>query len=62
MSLWQTKSWQEMLLKSHQTERYFEIDGVFFDKQFAHNFLVELHLIWLYPDSTIGEKLPSDTS
>jgi hypothetical protein len=33
MSLWQTKSWQEMLAKSHQTEKYFGIDGLFVEKR-----------------------------
>jgi hypothetical protein len=33
MSIWQTKSWQEMLQKSHQTEKYFEIDEVFVEKR-----------------------------
>jgi hypothetical protein len=33
MSIWQTKIWQEMLKKSHQTEEYFEIDEVFVEKR-----------------------------
>jgi hypothetical protein len=33
MSLWQTKSWQEMLQKSHQTETYFEVSGIFIEKR-----------------------------
>ncbi|MDD2907869.1 MAG: peptidoglycan bridge formation glycyltransferase FemA/FemB family protein [Candidatus Gracilibacteria bacterium] len=33
MSIWQTKSWQEMLNKSNQTQKYFEFDGVFVEKR-----------------------------
>ncbi|MDR3150719.1 MAG: hypothetical protein LBU14_03835 [Candidatus Peribacteria bacterium] len=33
MSIWQTKKWQEMLLKSHQTKKYFDVDGIFVEKR-----------------------------
>jgi len=33
MSIWQTKSWQEMLLKSKQIEKIIEIDNVFIEKR-----------------------------
>jgi len=33
MSIWQTKSWQEMLKKSNQVTNYFEIEGVFIEKR-----------------------------
>lgn len=33
MSIWQTKSWQEMLLKSKQIEKIIEVDNVFIEKR-----------------------------
>ncbi|MBW7954328.1 peptidoglycan bridge formation glycyltransferase FemA/FemB family protein [Candidatus Gracilibacteria bacterium] len=33
MTIWQTKNWQEMLLKSNQVSKYFEIDGIFIEKR-----------------------------
>jgi len=33
MSIWQTKSWQEMLKKSGQVSDYFEINDVFIEKR-----------------------------
>ncbi len=33
MSIWQTKSWQEMLLKSKQIEKIIEIDNIFIEKR-----------------------------
>jgi len=33
MSIWQTLSWQEMLLKSKQIEKIIEIDNIFIEKR-----------------------------
>ncbi|MDD3145288.1 MAG: peptidoglycan bridge formation glycyltransferase FemA/FemB family protein [Candidatus Gracilibacteria bacterium] len=33
MSIWQTKSWQEMLKNSNQIQNFFEFDGVFIEKR-----------------------------
>jgi hypothetical protein len=33
MSIWQTKSWQNMLKKSGQVSDFFEMDGVFIEKR-----------------------------
>jgi len=33
MSIWQTKSWQEMLLRSKQIEKIIEIDSIFIEKR-----------------------------
>lgn len=47
MSIWQTKSWQEMLVKSHQTERYFEIDRVFVEKRKVAFWEYGLFALWV---------------
>jgi hypothetical protein len=33
MTIWQTKSWQEMLQKSGQVSDFFEVDGIFIEKR-----------------------------
>jgi len=33
MSIWQTKSWQEMLKKSEQVSEFFEVNNIFVEKR-----------------------------
>jgi hypothetical protein len=33
MTIWQTKSWQQMLKKSGQVSDFFEIDNIFIEKR-----------------------------
>jgi hypothetical protein len=33
MSIWQTKSWQEMLKKSEQVSEFFEVNNIFLEKR-----------------------------
>jgi len=33
MSIWQTKSWQEMLKKSEQVSEFFNINNIFIEKR-----------------------------
>jgi hypothetical protein len=33
MSIWQTKSWQNMLKKSGQVSDYFEVENIFVEKR-----------------------------
>ena len=54
MSIWQTKTWQEMLKKSKQTEKFFEIDWIFIEKRSLWLWEHWLFIIWL--DKKIDEK------
>lgn len=47
MSIWQTKHWQEMLAKSKQSEKYYEIDGIFIEKRKVSLGEYWLFVIWL---------------
>lgn len=58
MSIWQTKKWQEMLLKSWQIEKYFEIDWIFIEKRSLWFKKFWLFCIWITKDTKIPfEKL-----
>jgi len=47
MSIWQTKSWQEMLLKSKQIEKIIEIDNVFIEKRSIWLGQFWLFVLWI---------------
>jgi len=54
MSIWQTKSWQQMLKKSGQVSDYFEVDGIFIEKRSI--WLWEFWLFVLWIEKEISEK------
>ena len=47
MSIWQTKSWQEMLLKSKQIEKIIEIDNIFIEKRSIWLGQFWLFVLWI---------------
>lgn len=47
MSIWQTKHWQEMLVLSKQSEKYYEIDWIFIEKRKVSLGEYWLFVIWL---------------
>jgi len=47
MSIWQTKSWQEMLLKSKQIEKKIEIDNIFIEKRSIWLGQFWLFVLWI---------------
>ena len=47
MSIWQTKSWQEMLKKSGQVSDYFEINDVFIEKRKVALWEYWLFILWI---------------
>lgn len=47
MSIWQTKSWQEMLLKSKQIEKIIEIDNIFIEKRSIWLWQFWLFVLWI---------------
>lgn len=52
MSIWQTKHWQEMLVLSKQSEKYYEIDGIFIEKRTVSLREFWLFIIWLNKELT----------
>ena len=58
MSIWQTKSWQEMLKKSGQVSDYFEVDWIFIEKRSLWLWEYWLFVIWIPSSqpSPLGEK------
>lgn len=54
MSIWQTKSWQEMLKKSNQTQKYFEFDWVFVEKRSIWLGQFWLFVLWI-KEEALGE-------
>lgn len=62
MSIWQTKSWQEMLLKSKQIEKIIEIDNVFIEKRSIWLGQFWLFVLWVNKqniDLTFLDKVKS---
>lgn len=59
MSIWQQKAWWEMLVKSGQAEKIFEIDRVFVEKRKVSFWEYWLFVIWLDKTVSFGisEKL-----
>ena len=47
MSIWQTKSWQEMLKKSGQVSDYFEVDWIFIEKRSLWLWEYWLFILWI---------------
>jgi lipid II:glycine glycyltransferase (peptidoglycan interpeptide bridge formation enzyme) len=47
MSIWQTKSWQEMLVVSKQTEQFFVVDDVYVEKRRLSLWEYWLFVLWL---------------
>lgn len=47
MSIWQTKSWQEMLLESKQIEKIIEIDNIFIEKRSIWLGQFWLFVLWI---------------
>lgn len=47
MSIWQTKKWWEMLIKSNQAEKVFDIDWVFIEKRKVAMWEYWLFALWL---------------
>lgn len=60
MSIWQTKSWQEMLLKSWQIEKIIEHNGVFFEKRKISLWQFWLFVLWL-EESIINDDFLKDS-
>lgn len=54
MSIWQTKNWQEMLVKSSQAEKYIEHNGVFIEKRKVALWEQGLFVLWL--ERELSEK------
>ncbi len=60
MSIWQTKSWQEMLKKSGQVSEFFEINWIFIEKRKVSMWEYGLFVLWLDKNilnKTLVEKL-----
>lgn len=59
MKLWQTVSWQDMLVASGQAERYFEIDWIFVEKRKVSMWEYWLFVLWLekFINQDTNEKL-----
>lgn len=47
MSIWQTKSWQEMLKNSNQIQKFFEFDWVFVEKRSIWLWQFWLFILWI---------------
>lgn len=47
MSIWQTKSWQEMLKKSEQVSEFFEVNNIFIEKRKVALGEYWLFILWL---------------
>lgn len=56
MSIWQTKNWQELLIKSGQAEKIFEISGILFEKRSIWLGLFWLFALWVEKDFSEFEK------
>ncbi len=54
MSIWQTKQWQEMLVKSHQAEITFKINDIHVEKRKVAMWEYGLFVLWL--EKTLSEK------
>lgn len=54
MSIWQTKKWWEMLIKSNQAESIFEIDDIFIEKRKVAMWEYWLFILWI--ENEISKK------
>ena len=55
MSIWQTESWQKMLVLSKQTEQFFVIENVYVEKRKVSLWQYGLFILWSkeFPDNTL---------
>ena len=58
MSIWQTKSWQEMLKKSEQVSEFFEVNNIFLEKRKVALGEYWLFILWL--EKELSEKDASE--
>ena len=54
MSIWQSKSWQEMLKKSEQVLGFFEVNSIFIEKRKIAMWEYWLFILWL--EKVLSEK------
>ncbi len=56
MTIWQTKPWQEMLLKSNQVSKYIEIDWIFIEKRSIWFKKYWLFVLWILDFNKISKN------